>query len=400
MTYDFAILGAGIVGLAAAREILRVRPNASILIIEKEIAVARHQTGHNSGVIHAGIYYAPGSLKARFCREGAVATKAFCAEHGIEFETCGKLLVATDERERLRMEALFERAKQNGIEAEWIDRAELMRLEPNVTGLAALLVPSTGIVDYTKVAAAFAQLAIAQGADLQLGAEILAIREDKDEVEISTAQKSWRTRFLIVCGGLQSDRLATLAGLKINHRIVPFRGEFYRLPQSRAGLINHLIYPIPDPKLPFVGIHLTRTIGGQIIAGPNAVLGFAREGYEKFSFEPRDVTDYLVFPGFWKVIGRHFAAGAEEMRNALWKQAYLAQCRKYCPSLTLKDLEPGMAGIRAQAVLRDGTLVHDFLFAETARMLHVCNAPSPAATSAIPIARMIAGKVLERIDRS
>src|SRR5450631_1858668 len=396
MTYDFAIIGGGIVGLAAAREILRARPNASIVVVEKESAVARHQTGHNSGVIHAGIYYAPGSLKARFCREGAAATKAFCAEQGIKFENCGKLLVATNDREHAQMEALFERAKQNGIKAERINAAGLRRLEPNITGTGALLVPSTGIVDYKLVASAFAQIAAAQGTDLQLGTEIIAIREDPDAVELSAAQQSWRARFLIVCAGLQSDRLAKLAGIKIDHRIVPFRGEFYTLPSSRAGLINHLIYPIPDPALPFVGIHLTRTIDGRIIVGPNAVLGFAREGYEKFSFQPRDVIDYIAFPGFWKVVGTHFGSGAEEMRNSLWKQGYLGQCRKYCPSLTLADLEPGLTGIRAQAVLRDGTLVHDFLFAETARMLHVCNAPSPAATSAIPIARMIAEKVLTR----
>jgi (S)-2-hydroxyglutarate dehydrogenase len=399
MTYDFAIIGAGIVGLAAAREILRARPRSSIIILEKERAVARHQTGHNSGVIHAGIYYAPGSLKARFCREGASATKAFCAEQGIKFENCGKLLVATNEGERIHMDALFERAKQNGIEVERIDRAGLMRLEPNVTGVAALLVPSTGIVDYKAVSAAFSQIVTAEGTDIELGAEVVAIREDPRAVEISTAQRSWCARSLIVCAGLQSDRLAKLAGLRIDYRIVPFRGEFYTLPESRAGLINRLIYPIPDPKLPFVGIHLTRTIDGRIIVGPNAVLGFAREGYEKLSFNTRDVLDYMAFPGFWRVIGTHFAAGVEEMRNSLWKQGYLAQCRKYCPSLSLADLEPGIAGIRAQAVLRDGTLVHDFLFAETPRMLHVCNAPSPAATSAIPIARMIAGKVLARFEQ-
>jgi len=399
MMYDFAIVGAGIVGLAAAREILRARPRSSIIILEKERAVAWHQTGHNSGVIHAGIYYAPGSLKARLCREGAAATKAFCAEQGIKFETCGKLLVATNGGERIQMDALFERAKQNGIEALRIDRAGLMRLEPNITGVGALGIPSTGIVDYRKVASAFAQIVTAQGADLQLGAEVIAIRENPHAVEISTPEQSWRARSLIVCAGLQSDRLAKLAGMRIDHRIVPFRGEFYTLPKSRAGLINRLIYPIPDPKLPFVGIHLTRTIDGRIIAGPNAVLGFAREGYGKFSFSRRDVFDYMAFPGFWKVVGANLAAGVEEMRNSLWKQGYLAQCRKYCPSLSLGDLQPGVAGIRAQAVLRDGTLVEDFLFAETARMLHVCNAPSPAATSAIPIARMITGKVLARFEQ-
>jgi L-2-hydroxyglutarate oxidase len=265
--------------------------------------------------------------------------------------------------------------------------------------VGALGIPSTGVVDYRKVASAFAEIVTAHGADLLLGAEVVAIREDSRAVEISAPEQSWNARALIVCAGLQSDRLAKLAGMRIDHRIVPFRGEFYTLPKSRAGLIKRLIYPIPDPKLPFVGIHLTRTIDGRIIAGPNAVLGFAREGYGKFSFSRRDVFDYMAFPGFWKVVGTHLAAGVEEMRNSLWKQGYLAQCRKYCPSLSLADLQPGVAGIRAQAVLRDGTLVHDFLFAETARQLHVCNAPSPAATSAIPIARMIAGKVLSRFEQ-
>jgi L-2-hydroxyglutarate oxidase len=320
MTYDFAIIGAGIVGLAAAREILRARPRSSIIFFEKENAVAWHQTGHNSGVIHSGIYYAPRSLKARLCREGAAATKAFCAEQGIKFENCGKLLVATNERERVRMEALFERAQQNGIAALPIDRAGLMRLEPNITGVGALLVPSTGIVDYREVASAIAQIVTAQGADLLLGAEVVAVRENKDGVEISTPKQSFRARALIVCAGLQSDRLAKLAGLRIDHRIVPFRGEFYTLPKSRARLINRLIYPIPDPKLPFVGIHLTRTIDGRIFVGPNAVLGFSLEGYEKFSISRRDVLDTMAFPGFWKLVGTHLAAGVSETRNSFWKQ--------------------------------------------------------------------------------
>ena len=394
MTYDFAIIGAGIVGLATAREILNARPGSSIIVLEKESAVAQHQTGHNSGVIHAGIYYAPGSLKARFCREGAAETKAFCKEQGIDFVTCGKLLVATNEQELARMNALFERAKQNGVEVERIGAQELTRLEPNIAGLGALLVPSTAIVDFKMVARAFALAIAAQGAQLQLSSKIIAIREEVGSVAISTAHETWRARFLIVCGGLQSDRLAQLAGLKIAHRIVPFRGEFYTLPKSRAGLINRLIYPVPDPALPFVGIHLTRTVDGRIIAGPNAVLGLSREGYEKFSFNLSDTASSLAFPGFWHVARKHLATGIAEIRNSLWKRAYLSQCRKYCPGLTLADLEPGVAGIRAQALLADGTLVHDFLFAETERMLHVCNAPSPAATSAIPIARMIAKKAL------
>jgi (S)-2-hydroxyglutarate dehydrogenase len=394
MTYDFAIIGAGIVGLATAREILSARPGSSIIVFEKESAVAQHQTGHNSGVIHAGIYYAPGSLKARFCREGAAATKAFCSEQGIPFETCGKLLVATNEQELARMDALFERARQNDVEVDRIGAKELARLEPNITGVGALLIPSTAIVDFKMVARAFAAAIAAQGARVQLSSKIVAIREELGSVAISTAEHRFRARFLIACGGLQSDRLAQLAGLKITHRIVPFRGEFYTLPKSRTGLINRLIYPVPDPALPFVGIHLTRTVDGRIIAGPNAVLGLSREGYEKFSFNLSDTANILAFPGFWRVAGKHLATGVAEIRNSLWRRAYLSQCRKYCPALSLADLEPGVAGIRAQAVLADGTLVHDFLFEETERMLHVCNAPSPAATSAIPIGRMIAKKAL------
>jgi L-2-hydroxyglutarate oxidase len=394
MTYDFAIIGAGIVGLATAREILGARPGSSIIVFEKESAVAQHQTGHNSGVIHAGIYYAPGSLKARFCREGAAATKAFCSEQGVPFETCGKLLVATNEQERARMDSLFERAKQNDVEVERIGPQELTRLEPNIAGVGALLIPSTAIVDFKMVARAFAAAIAAQGAQVQLSSKIIAIREELGSVAISTTEHRFRARFLIACGGLQSDRLAQLAGLKITHRIVPFRGEFCTLPKSRAGLINRLIYPVPDPALPFVGIHLTRTVDGRIIAGPNAVLGLSREGYEKFSFNLGDTANTLAFPGFWRVAGKHLETGVAEIRNSLWRRAYLSQCRKYCPSLGLADLEPGVAGIRAQAVLTDGTLVHDFLFEETERMLHVCNAPSPAATSAIPIGRMIAKKAL------
>jgi L-2-hydroxyglutarate oxidase len=394
MTYDFAIIGAGIVGLAAAREILSQRPGSSIIVFEKESAVAQHQTGHNSGVIHAGIYYAPGSLKARFCREGAAATTAFCSEQGIPFETCGKLLVATNEQESARMDALYERARQNDVEVERIGAQELTRLEPNINGVGALLIPSTAIVDFKMVARAFAAAIAAQGAQVQLSSKIIAIREELGSVAISTAEHRFRARFLIACGGLQSDRLAQLAGLKITHRIVPFRGEFYTLPKARAGLINRLIYPVPDPALPFVGIHLTRTVDGRIIAGPNAVLGLSREGYEKFSFNLGDTANTLAFPGFWRVAGKHLATGVAEIRNSLWRRAYLSQCRKYCPGLGLADLEPGVAGIRAQAVLADGTLVHDFLFKETERMLHVCNAPSPAATSAIPIGRMIAKKAL------
>jgi L-2-hydroxyglutarate oxidase len=398
MIYDFGIIGAGIVGLATAREILRARPGASLVLLDKEREIAHHQTGHNSGVVHAGIYYAPGSLKAKLCREGADATKAFCAEHGIPVETCGKLLVATNDIECTRLDALYKRSIENNVEVERISSKELTRREPNIEGRAALFVPTTAIVDYKSISVVLARTIEASGGAIELGERVEAIREHADGVEISSAGRTFHVKQLVACAGLQSDRLAKLAGAHIDHRIVPFRGEFYTLPKSRAGLVTSLIYPVPNPDLPFVGIHLTKTIAGDIIVGPNAVLGLAREGYPKLSVNLRDVAEFLAFPGFWRTIGTHLGPGLAEMRDSLWKRGYLAQCRKYCPSLTLDDLGATRVGIRAQAVLRDGTLVHDFLFAETPRMLHVCNAPSPAATSAIPIARMITEKVLARFD--
>ncbi|MGA2637253.1 L-2-hydroxyglutarate oxidase [Methylocella sp.] len=393
MIHDYGVIGGGIVGLAAAREVARARPGASMFLLEKEAAIARHQTGHNSGVIHSGIYYAPGSSKASLCREGASATKVFCAKHGIPFEDCGKLLVATSEAELVRMDALYKRSRENDIEVERIDARELTRREPNIAGLAALFVPSTAIVDYKRVSEALADDFRAAGGDLALSAEVVAIREEAAAVCVSTPSQTYRARALIVCGGLQSDRLAQMAGVPVSHRIVPFRGEYYALAPSRSGLIRSLIYPIPDPALPFLGVHLTRTMDGSVIVGPNAVLGLAREKYEKFSFDVRDVASFAGFPGFWRAIGPHLRSGLSELRNSLWKRGYLEECRKYCPSLELRDLEPAVAGIRAQAVLRDGGFAHDFVFAETARTLHVCNAPSPAATSAIPIAGVIASKI-------
>jgi L-2-hydroxyglutarate oxidase len=396
MIYDYGVIGGGIVGLAVAREIAKARPGAAMVLFEKEAAISRHQTGHNSGVIHSGIYYAPGSFKARLCRDGALATKLFCAEHGIPFETCGKLLVAASAAELTRMEALYERARENAIDVERIDAKELTRREPNIVGLAALFVPATAIVDYKRVSTALADDFKAAGGNVELSSEVVAIEEEADAVSVSTRSQTFRTRRLIVCGGLQADRIAQMAGVAISHQIVPFRGEYYTVNPRRAGLINALIYPIPDPELPFLGIHLTRTMDRGVIVGPNAVLGLAREKYQKFSFEARDVASFVAFPGFWRAIRPHWRSGLREFRNALSKRAYLEECRKYCPSLTIEDLEPAVAGIRAQAVLRDGSFAHDFLFAETARTLHVCNAPSPAATSAIPIGRVIASKILER----
>jgi len=395
MTYDFCVIGGGIVGLATAMRLLERQPGASLLLLDKEAALAKHQTGHNSGVIHSGIYYTPGSLKADLCRRGAQATKAFCADHGIHHETCGKLLVATNDLELQRMEGLIERARLNQIEAVRLDAAELKAREPNIVGVGALFIPETGIVDYREVCEQMARNIRQAGGAIELSARVDQIREEADGVVVSAGSRTWKTARLIVCAGLQSDRLARLAGIEASHQIVPFRGEYYRLPDVKNRIVRHLIYPIPDPALPFLGVHLTRMVDGSVTVGPNAVLGFAREGYPKFSVDLRDILSFTGFPGFWKTIRKNLRHGIKEMKNSIFKSGYLEECRKYCPSLRVEDLAPCEAGIRAQAVRRDGSLVDDFLFLESPRMLHVCNAPSPAATSAIPIGDMIVSRLFD-----
>lgn len=397
MFFSHCVIGGGIVGLATATEILRRDPAARLALIEKEVGFARHQTGHNSGVIHAGIYYAPGSLKARFCREGELATKEFCIAHRIPFETCGKLIVSTDDIEMARMQDLIGRAAQNDIAIREISAAGLRQLEPNITGNGAILVPSTGIVDYSRICAAMAEDLRQAGATILTGTAVTGIAENGSSVDIVLSNGQTLTcGRLVACAGLQSDRLARMGGLKPTHRIVPFRGEYFTLPASRAAIVRHLIYPVPDPALQFLGIHLTRMIDGRITIGPNAVLGFAREGYQKGSVNLHDVLDLASFAGFWKLALTHRRTALAEFGNSLSKQRYLDQCRKYCPGLTLADMGSPGAGIRAQAVLPDGSLLQDFLFLGTGRQLHVCNAPSPAATSAIPISKAI----VDRLENS
>lgn len=391
---DFVVIGGGIVGLATALRLLDRAPGAEVVVLEKESDVARHQSGHNSGVIHAGIYYAPGSLKARLCKEGAEWTRRFCDEHAIPYKNTGKLIVATDDLETDRMAALFERAQLNGLDVEKLDAAELRRREPNVVGRGAIFLRTTGIVDYRQVCRAMADVVRDRGGQVRLASEVSDIRESGDDVRIATTSGAeLNAGKLVVCGGLQADRLAALAGLDPSFQIVPFRGEYYRLPASRAGLVSTLIYPVPDPDLPFLGVHLTLTMDDGITVGPNAVLGLAREGYPKRSFDRRDAATLLRFPGFWRVARAQWRTGLVEQWNSFSTKGYLGLVRRYCPTLTVDDLLPEPAGIRAQAVLRDGTLVHDFLFEQTDRMLHVCNAPSPAATSAMPIAAMIADRL-------
>ncbi|MFE3290941.1 L-2-hydroxyglutarate oxidase [Rhodococcus sp. NPDC059234] len=392
--YDYCVIGGGIVGVATARELLRRRPGSSLLLLEKADRLGFHQTGHNSGVIHSGIYYQPGSLKAELSRRGAELTKVFAAEHGIPFDVRGKLLVATDAVELARMQALYERSKTNGLDVEVLDATELRRREPAVTGSGALFVPTTGIIDYRRVTEVLADQVRSAGGEIRLGVEVASITEVADRVTVAGPAGSWSAGRLVVCAGLQADRIARLARIRTDFRIVPFRGEYYQLPVHRSTLVHHLIYPIPDPDLPFLGVHLSPTVDGTLTLGPNAVLGTAREGYRKYSFAGRDVWDYARFPGFYRVARANASTAVGELRDSLFRRGYLARCRKYCPDLTLADLLPREAGIRAQAVLRDGTLVHDFLIEQTPRSVHVLNAPSPAATSALPIADTIAGRLL------
>ncbi len=393
MKYDFIIIGAGIVGLSTAWQLKKTVGQADVLIIEKEDIPAFHQTGHNSGVIHAGVYYEPGSLKARFCKAGARATYAFCKDYGIPCERTGKLLVATSEAERQRMHSLFGRCRENGLDPVMLRDGELQELEPSITGKGAFLVRETGIVDFTAICREMLRQFHALGGDARMGAEVTDIVERPGEIIIRTPSESFRAGQLVVCGGLMADRLARMQGLDTDFRIIPYRGEYYRLRPGKDYLRTHLVYPVPDPALPFLGVHLTRMIDGSVTVGPNAVQGWKREGYGRFNFNWRDTADMLSFPGFWKTSARHFRHGVHETINSVWKPGYLAEVRKYCPLITAGDLAPYPAGIRAQAVLRDGTMVHDFLIRKTARSLHVCNAPSPAATSAIPIGKYLCSEL-------
>lgn len=393
MDYDFCIIGGGIVGLATARELQKMQPNANIALLEKETSLAFHQTGHNSGVIHAGVYYQPGSLKAKFCKQGLQQTIEFCQQHAIPYQQCGKLLVASNQLELTRMQSLARRCEQNQIAFEQLNGQELKQREPNIAGLGALYIPATGIVSYPQICQKIAQQFTENGGTVLLAHRVTALSEKTKQIDITTNQGAISCAYLVTCGGLMADRLCKMLELDIDFQIIPYRGEYYRLAPQHNQLIQHLIYPIPDPELPFLGVHLTKMIDGSVTVGPNAVQGWSREGYAKGAVNFADVKEMLGFCGFWKVAKQHFRHGISETKDSLFKSAYLQRVRKYCPSLKVGDLQPYPAGIRAQAVLKDGSLVHDFLFASSPRSLHVCNAPSPAATSAFPIAEHICQKI-------
>ena len=385
MINDFTVVGGGILGLSTAWQLARRHPSSRIILLEKESTLAAHQSGRNSGVIHAGVYYTPGSLKARLCRQGATATKQFCAEHRIATEPCGKLIVAADAAQLPRLQALHERASTNGIATEWLPAGALLEREPHVRGAGALRVPDTAIVDYRAICAALAGAIRGSGAEIITGAEVLGMREQHDQVLVHTTTGEIRSRWLLACAGLQSDRLARAAGLAVDFRIVPFRGEYFRLAPRLDDIVQHLIYPVPDPALPFLGVHLTRTITGGVTVGPNALASLSREGYGRADFSIRDACATLGFGGTWRFARRHLRYAARELHNSWWRRGYLREIQRYCPEVQLQDLQPHPTGIRAQALRRDGSPVEDFLFLESRRALHVCNAPSPAATSALPI---------------
>nr|WP_297456730.1 L-2-hydroxyglutarate oxidase [uncultured Halomonas sp.] len=396
--YDFIIIGGGIIGMSTAMQLIQAYPDRRMLLVEKEDGPARHQSGHNSGVIHAGVYYTPGSLKTRFCLEGNRATKTFCTAHDIPYDECGKLLVATNELEMQRMQALWERTEANGLERSWLSADELREREPNITGIGGIHVPASGIVDYAQVAAAMGREFEAAGGEIRYSTAVVGLEERRGEVVAKTTRGELASRYLISCSGLMADRVVRMLGLDPCFTICPFRGEYYRLAPEHHRIVKHLIYPIPNPAMPFLGVHLTRMIDGSVTVGPNAVLAFKREGYRKTDVSLMDAASMLTNPGILKVLKANLRPGLTEMKNSLFKKSYLQEVRKYCPSLTADDLEPYPAGVRAQAISREGKLIDDFLFVNTRRTVNVCNAPSPAATSALPIGAHIVAKVRTQVE--
>jgi L-2-hydroxyglutarate oxidase len=394
--FDFVVIGGGIVGLSTARALLGRHPGARLAVLEKEGGWARHQTGHNSGVIHSGIYYKPGSLKARFCLEGARVLVEFCRERGIDYEVCGKIIVATEPAELQLLDDLHERGLKNGLAVEKLDPKQLKEAEPHASGLAALSVPSTGIVDYTRVARAFATLVEEKGGQLLTGTAVQGVSEGGHVVEVRTNRGLIRARTLVNCAGLHSDRVARLCGVDPGTKIVPFRGEYYELRSEKRYLVKNLIYPVPNPNFPFLGVHFTRSVEGMVEAGPNAVLGLAREGYKKTDFVLKDFVEELTYPALWRLARTNWRTGVGEIHRSLSKKAFVRGLQKLVPEVREGDIVPIAAGVRAQALTGEGKLVDDFLISEGENSIHVLNAPSPAATASIPIGEEIARRTVER----
>lgn len=396
---DIVIIGAGIVGMATALAVQRRYPKRRVLVLEKEGRCAAHQSGHNSGVIHAGVYYPPGSLKATLCQAGNAATKAFCEQYDIAYAVCGKLLVASDPAELERMRGLYARCGENGLTRTWWSQAQLREREPNIDGLAAVRVPSTGIVSYAAITQKMVECFIAGGGEVRFDSAVTAIEERKEGLFMRAGAHDIRADFLIACAGLHADRVLAMMGQQPDFVICPFRGEYYQLPAKHHAIVQHLIYPIPEPGVPFLGVHLTRMIDGSVTVGPNAVLAMAREGYRKRDIDLGEVWRMLAHRGVRRVLRDHWRHGLKEQGDSWSRRRYLKAVQKYCPSICLGDLQPYPSGVRAQAVSNKGQLIEDFHWHHTSRSLHVCNAPSPAATSAMPIADKIVA-TLDKITNS
>lgn len=395
-TTDILIIGGGIVGLATAYNLTIAHPERRVTLLEKETALAQHQTGHNSGVLHSGVYYKPGSAKARLSLAGRQAMLDFCAAEGIPTTICGKVIVALDEEDAVRLDGLYERAQANGVPCEKIDRGRLRELEPHAAGIRALYLPGAGVVDFRLVCRRLAERVTERGGTIMTGARVTGLSEREDGVVVQSVVGEFTTGYVVNCAGLHSDRVAGMSGAKPMAKIVPFRGEYYRLKPEAQHLCRNLIYPVPDPQFPFLGVHFTRTAWGEVECGPNAVLAFAREGYRKTDVNIGDLWETLTYPGFRRLARRYWRMGLGEMWRSFNKAAFVKALQRLMPAIRGDDLEPMPAGIRAQAVAPDGSMVDDFAFAETARIVHVVNAPSPAATAALSIGRAIVERLAKR----
>jgi L-2-hydroxyglutarate oxidase len=391
--YDFAIIGGGIVGLSTGMVLGDRYPNSKILVLEKEDRWAFHQTGNNSGVIHSGIYYKPGSFKANFCRTGCQSMVEFCQEHNIAYEVCGKVIVATEDKERPLLESLYQRGLQNGVPVARLTAEDVKEHEPHVNCIAGVRVFSTGIVDYKQVCLQYADRIRFQGGDLRLNTKVLRIVDTPHGKVLETNQGAFETRFVINCAGLQSDRVAKLAEVDPQAKIVPFRGEYYELVPDKRHLVKGLIYPVPNPSFPFLGVHFTRMIDGSVHAGPNAVLSWKREGYKKTDFNLGDFAEVMTYPGFWKLAANHADEGIKEIVRSFSKAAFVQSLQRLIPEVRSQDVVPTHAGVRAQALMNDGKLVDDFLIIRGQHSIHICNAPSPAATSSLEIARAVVEQI-------
>jgi L-2-hydroxyglutarate oxidase len=390
---DVVIIGGGIIGLATAYNLAEEHPNRKIIVLEKEDGIAHHQTGHNSNVLHSGIYYKPGSLKAITCRSGKRAMQEFCDRQGVSYRICGKVIVALDENEAARLKAIYERGKANGIRCEIIGRARLAELEPHAAGIEAIHVPETGVVDYRQVCQRLAAHITERGHEILTGTQVIGLTPGHAEVIVKTGSGDIPARYVINCAGLHSDRVTALGGCASAAKIIPFRGEYFKVKPEAERLCNNLIYPVPDPRFPFLGVHFTRMVSGGVECGPNAVLAFAREGYSKTDINLRDLAETLAYRGFQRLAARYWRLAIGEMRRALSKAAFVKALQRLVPEITADDLLPSPAGVRAQAVSPDGAMVDDFSFEERQRIINVLNAPSPAATASLSIGRLIVEKL-------